>query len=151
MTLQRAAAVLSALALVPGLAAVQGSAQPVSAAASMTRAGSAPVYRAEITRTKHGIPHIFPEEALAEAEQAATEPLSPDHREDLRAAVMIPPFTYCALAVIGGFIGSTTVAGSRVTKEGVALLDALVLRAPVLFIATGAALAIAVVRKLRQP
>ena len=38
------------------------------------------------------------------------------HREDLRAAVMIPPFTYCALAVIGGFIGSTTVAGSRVTK-----------------------------------
>ena len=73
------------------------------------------------------------------------------HREDLRAAVMIPPFTYCALAVIGGFIGSTTVAGSRVTKEGVALLDALVLRAPVLFIATGAALAIAVVRKLRQP
>ncbi|HTL23503.1 MAG TPA: DUF6542 domain-containing protein [Mycobacteriales bacterium] len=73
------------------------------------------------------------------------------HREDLRAAVMIPPFTYCALAVIGGFLGSTTVAGSRVTKEGVALLDALVLRAPVLFIATGAALAIAVVRKLRQP
>ncbi len=73
------------------------------------------------------------------------------HREDLRAAVMIPPFTYCALAVIGGFLGSTSVAGSFVTKEGVALLDALVLRAPVLFIATGAALAIAVVRKLRQP
>ena len=73
------------------------------------------------------------------------------HREDLRAAVMIPPFTYCALAVIGGFLGSTTVAGSFVTKEGVALLDALVLRAPVLFLATGAALAVAVVRKLRQP
>jgi hypothetical protein len=73
------------------------------------------------------------------------------HREDLRAAVMIPPFTYCALAVIGGFLGSTTVAGSFVTKEGVALLDALVLRAPVLFLATGAALLVAVVRKLRQP
>lgn len=73
------------------------------------------------------------------------------HREDLRAAVMIPPFTYCALAVIGGFLGSTSVAGSFATKQGVALLDALVLRAPVLFLATAAALAIAVVRKLRQP
>jgi hypothetical protein len=73
------------------------------------------------------------------------------HREDLRAAVVIPPFTYCALAVIGGFLGSTKVAGSFVTKEGVALLDALILRAPVLFVATGAALAIALVRKVREP
>jgi len=73
------------------------------------------------------------------------------HREDLRAAVVIPPFTYCALAVIGGFLGSTSVAGSFVTKSGVALLDALVLRAPVLFVATGVALAIAVVRKIRSP
>ncbi|HUR50706.1 MAG TPA: DUF6542 domain-containing protein [Mycobacteriales bacterium] len=73
------------------------------------------------------------------------------HREDLRAAVVIPPFTYCALAVIGGFLGSTKVAGSFVTKEGVALLDALILRAPVLFVATGAALVIALVRKVREP
>jgi hypothetical protein len=73
------------------------------------------------------------------------------HREDLLAAVAIPPFTYCALAVIGGFLGSTTVAGSFVTKEGVALLDALVLRAPVLFVATGAALVIALVRRARRP
>jgi hypothetical protein len=73
------------------------------------------------------------------------------HREDLLAAVAIPPFTYCALAVIGGFLGSTTVAGSFVTKEGVALLDALVLRAPVLFIATAAAGVIALVRRYRQP
>jgi hypothetical protein len=73
------------------------------------------------------------------------------HRGDLRAAVVIPPFTYCALAVIGGFLGSTKVAGSFVTKEGVALLDALILRAPVLFVATGAALAIALVRKVREP
>lgn len=73
------------------------------------------------------------------------------HREDLRAAVMIPPFTYCALAVIGGFIGSTKVGGSYATKSGVALLDALILRAPVLFLATGVALVIAVVRKLRAP
>jgi hypothetical protein len=73
------------------------------------------------------------------------------HREDLVAAVFIPPFTYCALAVLGGFLGSTNVAGSYVTKSGVALLDALILRAPVLFAATGVALAIAVVRKLRRP
>jgi ribonuclease R len=33
---------------------------------------------------KHGIPNVFPEDALAEAERAAKLPLSPDHREDLR-------------------------------------------------------------------
>lgn len=37
-----------------------------------------------IAIAKHGIPHIFPEEALSEAERAAQLPLSPDHREDLR-------------------------------------------------------------------
>jgi ribonuclease R len=33
---------------------------------------------------KHGIPNVFSEETLAEAELAAKLPLSPDHREDLR-------------------------------------------------------------------
>jgi len=33
---------------------------------------------------KHGIPHVFREEALAEAEAAAKLPLSEEHREDLR-------------------------------------------------------------------
>src|SRR5690606_12005592 len=33
---------------------------------------------------KHGIPHVFREEALAEAEFAARLPLSEEHREDLR-------------------------------------------------------------------
>jgi ribonuclease R len=33
---------------------------------------------------KYGIPHVFPEEALAEAEVAAKLPLSEDKREDLR-------------------------------------------------------------------
>jgi ribonuclease R len=33
---------------------------------------------------KHGIPHVFREEALAEAELAAKLPLSAEHREDLR-------------------------------------------------------------------
>ena len=97
-------------------------------------------------KTGHGLRTVFAISFIGGSALAAMLV----HREDLRAAVMIPPFTYCALAVIGGFLGSTTVAGSFVTKEGVALLDALVLRAPVLFIATGAALVIALVRRLRS-
>jgi ribonuclease R len=37
-----------------------------------------------IAIAKHGIPHVFSEETLAEAERAARLPLSPEHREDLR-------------------------------------------------------------------
>ncbi len=37
-----------------------------------------------IAIAKHGIPHIFPQETIAEAERAVDLPLSPDHREDLR-------------------------------------------------------------------
>jgi hypothetical protein len=98
-------------------------------------------------KTGHGLRTLFAVCFIAGSALAAILV----HREDLVAAVAIPPFTYCALAVIGGFLGSTTVAGSFVTKEGVALLDALVLRAPVLFIATAAAGVIALVRRYRQP
>ncbi len=58
MPLHRTAAALAALALVPGLAVVQGSAGPLAAASPSSRGASGPVYRAEITRTEHGIPHI---------------------------------------------------------------------------------------------
>ncbi len=37
-----------------------------------------------IAIAKHGIPHIFPDEALEEARRAAELPLSSEHREDLR-------------------------------------------------------------------
>ena len=37
-----------------------------------------------IAIAKHGIPHVFPQETIAEAERAVDLPLSPDHREDLR-------------------------------------------------------------------
>lgn len=37
-----------------------------------------------IAIAKHGIPHIFPEEAIAEANRAVKLPLSAEHREDLR-------------------------------------------------------------------
>ncbi len=36
-----------------------------------------------IAISKHGIPHVFPQEALAEAQLAAKLPLSDEHREDL--------------------------------------------------------------------
>jgi ribonuclease R len=38
---------------------------------------------------KHGIPHVFPDTALAEAEIAAKLPLSEDDREDLRALPIV--------------------------------------------------------------
>ncbi|HBR83297.1 MAG TPA: ribonuclease R, partial [Erythrobacter sp.] len=37
-----------------------------------------------IAIAKHGIPHVFPQETIAEAERAVDLPLSSDHREDLR-------------------------------------------------------------------
>ncbi|WP_234030109.1 ribonuclease R [Erythrobacter mangrovi] len=42
-----------------------------------------------IAIAKHGIPHIFPHEAMAEAERATELGLSPDHREDLRAVPIV--------------------------------------------------------------
>ena len=37
-----------------------------------------------IAIAKHGIPHVFPQETIAEAERAVDLPLSREHREDLR-------------------------------------------------------------------
>ena len=37
-----------------------------------------------IAIAKHGIPHVFPEAAIEEAERAARLPISAEHREDLR-------------------------------------------------------------------
>ncbi|MCB2088175.1 MAG: RNB domain-containing ribonuclease, partial [Sphingomonadaceae bacterium] len=42
-----------------------------------------------IAIAKHGIPHIFPEETLAEAERAAKLPLSEEKREDLRDLLIV--------------------------------------------------------------
>jgi len=42
-----------------------------------------------IAIAKHGIPHVFPHEAIAEAERATELGLSPDHREDLRAIPIV--------------------------------------------------------------
>lgn len=68
------------------------------------------------------------------------------HREDLRASVVMPPLTYCVLALIGAALGQTQAAGSFVKTQGLELVSALILGAPVLYTATGLALVIALVR-----
>ena len=73
------------------------------------------------------------------------------HREDLKATVVMPPLTYCVLALIGAALGHTQAAGSFVKTEGLELVSALILGAPVLYAATGAALVIALVRARRSP
>ena len=42
-----------------------------------------------IAIAKHGIPHVFPEAAIEEAQAATELALSPDHREDLRAVPIV--------------------------------------------------------------
>lgn len=72
------------------------------------------------------------------------------HREDLKAAVVMPPLVYCVLALVGGALGQTPAAGSFLKSQGLELVAALVLGAPVLFAATGAALLVALVRSVTR-
>jgi hypothetical protein len=72
------------------------------------------------------------------------------HREDLLAAVVIPPLAYVALFV-GANIGSrTTLGGSFLKQQVLELMAALVTKAPALLIATGVAAAIALARRLHK-
>ena len=68
------------------------------------------------------------------------------HREDLRATVVMPPLTYCVLALIGAAIGHSAAAGSFLKQQGLELVSALITGAPVLYAATGLAFVIALVR-----
>ena len=68
------------------------------------------------------------------------------HREDLVAAVVMPPLVYVVLALIGGAVERTARTGSFLTQQAIELVNALVLGAPVLLAATGVALVIALVR-----
>lgn len=70
------------------------------------------------------------------------------HREDLKAAVVMPPLVYVVLAFIGGALERTSGAGSFLTTQALEMASALVLGAPVLLAATGASLLIAAVRTL---
>ena len=68
------------------------------------------------------------------------------HREDLRAAVVMPPLVYVVLAFVGGAMERTGRPGSFVSRQAVEMANALVLGAPVLLTATGVALLIALAR-----
>lgn len=70
------------------------------------------------------------------------------HREDLKAAVVMPPLIYVVLAFIGGALERTGGAGSFLTTQALEMANALVLGAPVLLAATGLALVIAAIRTL---
>lgn len=54
------------------------------------------------------------------------------HREDLVAAVVMPPLVYVVLALIGGAVERTAKTGSFLTQQAIELVNALVLGAPVL-------------------
>ena len=69
------------------------------------------------------------------------------HREDLCAAVSMPPLTYCVLALVGGAVGSTATSGSLLKRQGLQVLSDLAVHAPVLFLATGLALVVALARR----
>lgn len=73
------------------------------------------------------------------------------HREDLRATVVMPPLVYCVLALIGAAIGRTGAAGSFLKQQALELVSALILGAPTLYAATGAAFVIALVRSRLSP
>jgi hypothetical protein len=68
------------------------------------------------------------------------------HREDLLAAVVMPPLVYVAIAVVAGAFSHTGAAGGWLTQEALELATSLVLGAPVLLGATALAFVIAVVR-----
>jgi hypothetical protein len=70
------------------------------------------------------------------------------HREDLRAAVVMPPLVYAAVAFAAGVVDPPGGTGSFVARQGVAVLNELVLDAPVLFGGTGAAALLALLRWL---
>ena len=69
------------------------------------------------------------------------------HREDLFAAVVIPPLAYVALAVLANLGSHTTLGGSFLKQQVLELMTALVTKAPALLVATGLAGVIAGVRR----
>lgn len=72
------------------------------------------------------------------------------HREDLLAAVVIPPLAYVALAVAANLTTRTTLGGSFLKQQALELMTDLVTKAPALLVATGLAALIAVARRLAR-
>jgi hypothetical protein len=72
------------------------------------------------------------------------------HREDLLAAVVIPPLAYAALALAANVTTRTTLGGSFVKQQALELLTDLVTKAPALLVATALAAGIALVRRFAR-
>jgi len=70
------------------------------------------------------------------------------HREDLVAAVVMPPLLYVVIALLAGAFSQTAAVGGLLTRQALELATSLVMGAPVLLTATGLALVIALVRGL---
>ena len=68
------------------------------------------------------------------------------HREDLIAAIVMPPLVYVAIALVAGAFSQANTAGSLLTRQALELATSLVLGAPVLLTATGLAFVIALAR-----
>lgn len=68
------------------------------------------------------------------------------HREDLVAAVVMPPLVFVVLAIVAGAVEPTMGNGSFLTQQAIELANALVLGAPVLVAATALALLVALLR-----
>jgi len=69
------------------------------------------------------------------------------HREDLRAAVIMPPLIYVLLALLAGLVETSGSAGPFLTQQALELLTSLVRGAPVLLTATASALVVALWRR----
>ena len=70
------------------------------------------------------------------------------HREDLVAAVVMPPLIYVTLSVAIGALARTQNTGSFVLQQAIELVNAVVLGAPVLLLGTAAAALMAGLRSL---
>ncbi|HEV2889566.1 MAG TPA: DUF6542 domain-containing protein [Frankiaceae bacterium] len=71
------------------------------------------------------------------------------HREDLLAAVVIPPLAYVALAVAANLTSRTT-GGSFLKQQALELMSDLVVKAPGMLIATGLAAVVALARRFAR-
>ena len=70
------------------------------------------------------------------------------HREDLGAAVVMPPLVYVTLSVVIGALARTQNTGSFVLQQAIELVNAVVLGAPVLLLGAAAAALVAGMRWL---
>jgi hypothetical protein len=70
------------------------------------------------------------------------------HREDLGAAVVMPPLVYVTLSVVIGALARTQNTGSFVLQQAIELVNAVVLGAPVLLLGTAGAALVAGLRWL---